>query len=347
MKKCRFLTVVGGFVCLLSCFAGAGENELILKDGKWVKQPAPAVGTPAGEIAMLRQLVNQKKSSKAVDLAEKFTVKYPDSPLNEQALILGGQAEMNRDRFWQAYEWYEKYLTRYPSGEFYERALNREYEIGEAFLKGKKRLVFKILWLPAEPEGIEILNRVAEHAPSTAIAEQSLLRIAQFHTDKKEYTEAVQAYDHYLSLFPKAPKASFAMLRAARAMYASYRGPEFDEVPLVDSQTRFREFAQRYPITAGQEGVNEMLRLIHAGRGQRYYVTAQFYERTHHNDSALFYFKRVISEYGDTDWANKAKTDLLRLGGKTGPVVVAPQGQPLPAATTAPAAAKGKEGGKS
>ncbi len=346
MKKCRVLTVVGGLVCLLNCLAVAGENELILKDGKWIKQPAPALGTPAGEVALLRQLINKGKNKDAVDLAEKFIEKYPDSPLNEQAIILGGQAEMNRDHYWQAYEWYEKYLTRYPSGEFYERALNREYEIGEAFLKGKKRLVLKFLWLSAEPEGIEILNRVAEHAPSTAIAEQSLLRIAQFHMDKKEYPEAVAAYDHYLTLFPKAPKASFAMLRAARAMYASYRGPEFDEVPLVDAQTRFREFAQRYPITAGQEGVNEMLRIIHAARGQRYYVTAQFYERTHHNDSAIFYFNRAALEYSDTDWANKAKFDLRRLGAKTD-AAVAPQGQPLPAATTAPAAARGKEGGKS
>lgn len=342
MNKSRFVIVAGGLICLLCSLAPAGENELILKDGKWVRQAAPAAGTPAGEISMLRQLIQKKKNGDAVDLAEKFIERYPDSPLNEQAIILGAQAEMNRDRYWQAYEWYEKYLTRYPAGEFYERALNREYEIGEAFLKGKKRLVLKFLWLSAQPEGIEILNRVAEHSPGTAIAEQSLLRIGQYHMDCKEYPEAVAAYDHYVSLFPKVPKTSFAMLRAARAMYASYRGPEFDEVPIVDSETRFREFSRRYPISAGQEGVHEMLRVIHAARGQRYYITAQFYERTHHNDSAVFYYKRVISEYGDTDWAGKSRTDLRRLGAK---VDVGPGSATQPAATSAPAA-RGKEGGK-
>lgn len=312
----RLWMLIGLAALVVGCAAKTkGTDYVIMKDGQWVKPVAPGEGTIEGELSLIRKRIEDGDEGKAVDAVEKFLARYGDSPACEEAFMLAGQAEMNRERYYQAFEWYEQQLARYPNGEYYERALHREYEAADAFLLGKKRLVAKVLWMPAQADGLEILSRVAEHAPGSAIAEKALLRIADYHLWKKDYADAAQAYDHYYNLFPKADKAPFAMLRAARSMYASYRGVDYDETPLIDAEQRFRQFRQRYPITADQEGASEVLKVIHAARGQRVYAAGQFYERTRRPQAAAHYYKLVLEGYPDTEWAARARGDLARLGG--------------------------------
>lgn len=316
MRSRCFVIFVCGVLTGLTSAPASGEDKLIWKDGKWVKE-VPAEGSAAGELAIIRRHVEQRQETKAIDAVKKFLQRYPDDAGREEALMLAGQAEMNRDRYYQAYEWFEQQLASFPSGQYYERALQREYEIGDAFLNGKKRIAMTVLRLPAESEGLEILSRVAEHAPGTAIAEKALLRVGEHHFSLKNYADAVQAYDQYRAMFPKSDKTSYAMLRSARAMLASYRGSEFDEKPLIDAEQMFKELAQRYPMTADQEGVGETLRAIRAARAHRVYTTGQFYERTKHPSAAAYYYKLVVQSYGDTDWSAKARGDLARLGVRT------------------------------
>ncbi|HOF17545.1 MAG TPA: outer membrane protein assembly factor BamD [Phycisphaerae bacterium] len=301
------------------------RRELV--NGQWVTVTPPAPGTPDGELAILRRLVEQGKNPQAVRAAKKFLEKWPAEKQAEEALLLAGQAEMSQKRLFQAYEWFEKQLARFPAGPLSERALLREFEIAERFLAGEKRVALGFIRLDAEDEGLDILTRIAEHVPGSALAEKAMLRIGDHQYAKFRWDKAVEGYDQFARLFPKSDKYPYARLQAARATLASYRGVKFDETPLIEAEKRFEQFAQAHPAEAAQADVARTLQQIALRRAEKIYETGTFYERVHRPSSAVFYYRQVMAQYPASQYAAQARQDLARLGERAAP---APASQPAP-----------------
>ena len=333
MKHLHGFSALAALAVLWTLGAGpAWADEFILKDGKWVAAPKPAKGTVEGELAMIRQQIDEKNFKSARAAADLFCKDHPDSPSCEEAMLLGSQAELDNGMYYQAFERLEAMLAKYPNGLFLERALTREMEVANAFLAGKKRIVGRMLRLPAADEGLTILRKIAEHAPGTDIAERALLRIGEYHFEKKDYRDAADAYDEFLALNPKSARAPHTMAQAAQAMYESFKGVPYDETPLVEAEARYKTLLAQYPDEARKCRAADMLREIVTIRGERAYETAKFYERTGRPQSAIFYYRQVAEEFPSTVWASEART-------KVGVVPRQPSTKPA-AAETKPAAAE-------
>jgi outer membrane assembly lipoprotein YfiO len=318
MTKLLRVTLV--VAMLLPVVATSAQTaDWVFKDGRWVRAAKPDEGTPAGQIALIRRRIDDGKERKAISLAKKFLEQHPDSPLREEAMMLAGRAEFRREHYYQAYEWYEKQLDNYPNGEYFQRAINREYEIAEAFLGGAKRISLGIFRLPAKEEGLMILRRITEHAPATKLARRAQMRIADHHYDNRNWDEAVEAYDQYLELYPKSEGARQAMLRAAQARFDSYRGPRWDDTPLVEAETRFTQFLTAHPGPASRHGVRRTLDTIEVLRAEKLHHTARFYERVGRKSPAVFYYRKTIDRYPDTEWADAARGRLGKLGADVEP----------------------------
>lgn len=303
---------------MLSCIAAAAaerEGQYVWKDGKWVPMAEPAKGSPAGEIALMRKYLRQDKPGKARELAEKFPTKYPDDKRCQEALLLGGQAEMAEGDYYDAFEWFQRQLARYPNGKYSDRALAREYEIADAFLNGRKRKVAKIFRMSAEEEGLTILDKIVAHKPSSQIAQKALLRKADYYYDAEEYEQAVSAYDHFIESYGKSPRAEKAALRAAWASYLQYRGEEYEDTPLIDAKERFKWFAERWPEAAEEARVSAVIENIDSTLAKKIYSTADFYRRTDKPEAAIFYYKEIIRKYPKTQWASRAEQSIKLIRG--------------------------------
>jgi len=281
----------------------------------WAQPAKPAEGTARGELALVRRLFEDGKYKKAVKAAKKFLKKYPADSGCEEVCLVAGRAEMKRHRYYQAYEWFEKQLNQFPAGRYSAKALAHEAEVAEAFLSGKKRVLLGRLKVGATDEALDILTRIAEHAPGTEIAANALLRVGDYHFEQRQWPEAVNAYDAFLELFPKHLKAAHAMARAAEAAYYSYGGIAFDDMPLLEAEQRYRTLLESYPQAAKKIGAASTLRQITEARAQKLYVTGRFYERTKHPSAAAFYYKRAVEKYPHSHWARDARLALSRLGG--------------------------------
>ncbi|MBI5726015.1 MAG: outer membrane protein assembly factor BamD [Planctomycetes bacterium] len=323
-----------------SCGQARADDEYEWKNGKWVKTAKPAKGSLSGELAMIRQIVKEGQTRKPLNAVKEFLIKYPTDDGCEEALHLAGLAEMNRGYYFQAFEWFEKQLNRYPDGSFVERGLQREYEIAEAFLKGKKRVSAYIFFLPAEDDGLAILGKVTSHDPNGPMGEKAMMRVAEYHYSQKDYAQAVQSYDEFVKRFSKSPQVPFVMLQAAKATYAAFKGVQFDDTPLAEALERFKVFSQAYPDLARREGVDRICRTIVNSLAEKVYSGGGFYERTGRPASAEFVYRDVLDRYPGTIWSQRARADLVRLGAKNIPGE-APASQPA----TRPAAATGKTPG--
>ena len=335
----RRWTILAALVLAFGATAGA-EDELVWKDGKWVRVAPPEEGTAAGELSIVRRDVDRQHYKTAVKHAKRFLKRYPGDPLSEQVYSLAGEAEMNRSRHWQAYQWYEKQLVYYPSGALAERAMEREVEIAEAFLTGKKRPAAKIFRVSAVDDGLEILQKIAERAPGSQRAQLALITIGDYHFNKGDWLVAGESYDRFLELFPKSTRAAHAEIRAAESHRNSYRGPAYDETPLVEAEQRYKSFLAHYPARAAEYNARENLAQIRADRAEKQLYVAKFYLRTDHPKAAAEYLKLVLRDYPDAPSAHDAAALLAGIDPAAAdalapPSTPSPVDPPTP--TTAPA----------
>ncbi len=313
----------------------APAGEYVWKDGKWVPAAKPVEGTVEGELAIIRTHIARRDRKEALAAVGRFLARYRDEPACEEAMLLGGQAELDAGRYYQAYERFETMLDRYPNGRFLERALSREMDVANAFLAGKKRIVGKVFRLPARDEGLDILRRIAEHAPGSLVAESAMLRVGEHHYQQGEYAESADAYDEFLQLFPRSGRVPHAMLQAARAMFASFQGVPYDETPLIEAEQRYKVILDQYPAAARKAKAQQVLRQIAELRAERAFETGRFYERTKRPKAAKFYYRQVVDQYPDSAWAGEARAAL---GGRPVFRVPRPKARPAPKPEPAPKA---------
>ncbi len=303
-----FALFLSAVVCPLSA-----EEIYEWTGNAWKPAAKPEEGSAAGELALLRQYWENVHYKKLVKAAKKFLKRYPDSDEYEEACLLAGQSEIHRNRYFQAYEWFERQLSQFPSGRFSDRALEHEYEIAEAFLAGKKRIVLGFLRVSGRDDALEILQRIAEHAPGSALAERALLRVGDYYYDEGDWIEATEAYDAFLIACDKSPKAPYAMLQAAHATYNSFNGVAFEDTPLLAAEQRVKNLLESYPQAARRANVEETLSEISATRAEKVFLAGQFYERTHRSSPAAFCYRDVIERFPTTPWATMAQDALIRL----------------------------------
>jgi len=320
-SKYRWFVILCAVVLSAGPRAGAEGTEHVWKDGKWVAAPKPVEGTPEGELAIVRMHLDKGRPKNALKAIKKFQASYPNDERCEEIMMLAGQAEMDRGRYIDANDRFNEQMDQYRNGDFYDRAIHRQYEIADAFLKGRKRRAMMMFKVSAVDKGIEILNGIADRVPGTVVAEKALLRVADHHYDAKQVVQAVEAYDHYIKTFPQSPRKRMghAMLRAARARYAQYKGDAFDDTPLTDAQQRFMIYLDRYPEEANKANVPMVLSQIKNALIQRYFSAGKFYQRVGRKTAAIFYYRRVISQDSQSHWAKQAEEALRKLGAKPTP----------------------------
>ncbi len=302
------------------------QGQLILRDGKWVREAPPIEGTPAGELAIVRKRLDDGKFAKSVKAAKLFMRRYPGHELGEEVMVLAGTAEMTRGRYMSAYDWFEKQLANYPAGRYFDRALYREFTIADEFLRGKKQRVMWIFSLSAKSEALEMLMRIAEHAPGAILAEDALLRIADHHFSERDFVQAVEAYDNYFDMFTKTSRASYALYRSGLSLYLTYRGVVYDPTPLVEAEARFKRYVAEFPSSGRQEEVAKILADIAIRRAHKDYYTARLYDRIGRDRAAIFYYKETIDRGATSVWANKARSALRRFEGEVASVATNPPG---------------------
>ena len=104
------------------------------------------------------------------------------------------------------------------------------------------------------------------------------------------------------------------LMVSADAALASFAGVEYDDAPLIEARGRFVDYRVRYPAAAAAEQFDSVLNTIRARRAEKHYVIGEYYERTEHLSSAVYYYRIVMERWPETVAASKARTRLELLG---------------------------------
>jgi outer membrane assembly lipoprotein YfiO len=287
-----------------------------LRNGQyWEEVKGPAAAAPATDETLERagQLVARNANQPAKKILVAWLKQNPTHPLRDRGLYLLGLANFQYGDRVRAFYNFDELLDKHPDSKYFYPALERQYEIADAFLSGYKRRFLGFPLLSAEDEAVEMLFRIQQRSPGSPLAEKALKRTADYYYADAQYDLAADAYQAFADRFRRSPDMPQVRLKKAFAQLAQFTGTKFDPTPVINARTSLEEIAIDYPDLARQENVAAVIERIDAALARKVYQQAKFYERTHEPSAAAYQFRYLIKNYPASTEAAKARTELARL----------------------------------
>ena len=304
------------FIAVALSFAAGGvaQPSYELTDDGFVAVDVPEPGTPAAELADARRLLAEGESKEAEKALTRWLKTYKNDSLTVEALLVRGDAILMQGDYYRSLYDYEKIATLYPATEQFNVALQREFEVATRYTQGLKRKLWGRRWLPAGDDGAELLIRIQERVPGSALGEKASEALAEYYYTDGQMDLASEAWDLFLLNYPESDLRSLALLRGIQASLARFKGPEFDATGLIDAQERLRQFESEFPAAAERVGTAGLLVRVRESLARRDFSSAAWYDRTGQAVSAAVLYRRLLVEYGDTEAAADAAQRLEQLG---------------------------------
>ncbi len=304
-------------VLVLATAALAAEPQAWeLHGGQWqpVDQAAPQ-RPPVEEVPELQRAEellqrHRGKAAKAVLVRWLNSPQGQISPLRDRGLFLLAEAYFQYGDRIRAFYHLDELMDFHPDSPLFYRALQRQYDIADEFLRGYKMRFLGIPMLRGDDFAIEMLFRIQQRSPGSPLAEKSLLRTADYYYAEAQFDLAEDAYAAYVRSYPRSPLVARARLRQAFANYAQFRGLRFDATPLLDARTQLIELIAQYPALAEEENLPQFIERIDRTLARKLLVTAEFYERTHEDAAAGYYYRYVLKAYPNSEEAAIARQRL-------------------------------------
>ena len=282
---------------------------------EWVETAPPPPGTPEGDLFRIREMVSAGQHRPALSAINRYIKTYGESDaFYPDMLAARAQVHVARRDYQKAHGVLQQFLNEFGGIALTSEALRLEFVIAEAFLAGAKR---NFLGLPLR-SGVElaysILDEISAEYTSERIAEYALKTKGDhlFRTGEHELAEL--EYSRLLREFPRGRYHQYALRRSADAAIAAFRGAEYDDSALIEAQERYEEYHTRYAVAADRAEIAVVLDNIREQRAEKDYLIADYYERTDHLSSAVYYYQTVLRDWPDTLAATKAANRLELLG---------------------------------
>lgn len=238
-----------------------------------------------------------------------------DNPGLPEALLIRADALTAIGHEWKALYDYEKVLREYPGSDVFQLANEREYEIAERYLEGLRRKFLGLRLFGAEDVGVELLMRIQERMPGSALAERAAIRLGDYFYDQREIKLAWEMYDIYLRNYPTGPNRTHAEKRRIYASLARFKGPRYDASSLIGARLNIEDFARRYPVEAQRTGLNDgMIARIDESQAAHMLDSAEWYIQTKNYPAARLTMQRLIIAHPLTLAAQQARTFMTEQG---------------------------------
>ena len=290
-----------------------------LREGSWVPVVQPGAGTPEAQVAGMIEDLHSGRTKDVIKNAKAWIKANKTHPLVPQVLLLQGDAEVARGNKYRALYSYEDILNNYPTSDLYGPVLQKEYDIADAFLKGYKRKFLGIRFLPVREDAVELLDRIQDRQRGSPLAEQAGMRAADYFYETGQFQEALDSYNDFLKRYPYSQYVRKAEVRRAEASLGNFHGVRFDLTPLLDARERLVAIQQIFPQTAESLQVPALEDRIYQMEGRKELEIARYYWRAGRKHAAGYYYKRVIQNWPDTQYALDARKELAaRLPGEVG-----------------------------
>ena len=273
----------------------------------WVGPTGVVKDSPEEQLAFAVAFFDRKDFDRARKEFEKLVKSYKESREAAEGQYYLGRCEAETHDYYKAFLAYRKTIQTYPSTKRFDEILEREYEIGNAFLSGAKRKIFgTAAILPARGKAIEVFQAIVDDGPFSEYGELAQYKLGLAHMVLEEYESAVTAFEQLIAKYPHSPLVDDARFQIAQASLKGTFKPDYDQSPTDLAVHELESFLREYPESELSKNADTRLRELNERRAAHEYQVGQFYERRHRLASALISYETVVAQFPGTAWAPQA-----------------------------------------
>ena len=268
------------------------------QNDRWLELDAPEPGSPSSVVRMARLALAKSEPKRALALMDAWLERFPTDPMRPEALLVRADARVALDDEYGALFDLEDIARRFPYSGAFIPALEREFEIAKRYAAGLKRKFWGTFrWINADEDAEEILIRIQERLPASALAEKAGMALADFYYDRRDMALAADAYDLFVMNYPRSALADKARLRLIASHCSGYKGPEFDAKGLREASAKLRELQATEPQLAKQVGAEAILLRIYESEAEKRLTTANWYWQVGDPISAEREIRAMVKKY--------------------------------------------------
>lgn len=297
-------------VTAVLAIVGIAETWRLGSNQQWQEVSQSDESSFAAAASEAKQFVSTGQPRKAKKAYEGIKKRFPQVASGDFDAYVKAELMYAKRKYADAAKAYNDFINNYPQSSLRQSAMEREFQIGSAFLHGQKRSLFKIFKLHAYEEGSEIMNNIADTAGDAPIAKRAITTLAESREKRGAYDEAYLAWSDAANRWPTGEIGKDAVLGMARSLEKDYKGPKFDGKVLESSKSYYSEYIERYPESAQQLELAEKVNKLESDLAEKELLIADYYARTKSYTAADLYYQRIIDDWPTSSSAKTAEQKL-------------------------------------
>lgn len=280
----------------------AGNTQAIAEKGESVYQTAKAADD-AG------------KTGRAIKLYDQVATKYPFAPSAPQARFRQAELLEQQGKIEDAFEAYDKFLSRFQGSGLYTTALNRQAAMAQSAAEGDVKSSFLGLKTKLSlDKTAAMLGKVRDNAPRSRAAAKAQFTMGELYQSKKKSKESIEAFRRLVRDQPDASEAPEALFRVGVLYIEEADRGNQNQANLDLAREAFNDYLLQYPGHKRNAEARRMIANLGGRDLQRSYDIAEFYQKTGNIESAKVYYRDIVKRSSSGKIHDAARARLKELG---------------------------------
>lgn len=231
---------------------------------------------------------------KALDYYDTITSKYYFSQYAPEAVFRSAELLLALGEPQDAFEKYQTLIDRYRSSPRFQRAVEQQYNIAVQSLTEKQSSFLGLVPRKVSRDRvIEMFGTIITNAPASIYAANSQYYIARIHEGRKQYDEAIAAFQKVVDDYPRSQKAPQAQLKIGEIYEKTARRPD-NPTNLRESREAYEDFITNFPEHQKQSDAFAQLNAIDEKEAKKSLKVAKYYEKRGNLKASAIYYKDVL-----------------------------------------------------
>ena len=262
-----------------------------------------------------------RKAAKKYNQAGKH---WASSSLAQDAYFMTAESYFFAEDYPKAEDSYVKLIKEYPRTRYQDRVDQRRMEIGNYWLQFPDKfynLNFTDKSRPlndTENHGKRVLEKMLLDSPTGRLADDVVMDIANTEFKRENWNEALDRYRDLITVYTDSPHQFDAHFLGAKSALLAYQGPQYSSEPLEQADKLLKQMVRQFSKQASErkEPIAEMLAEVKYRQAERLYDEATYRNNKQEYAAAIVYCDRILDNYPDTPFADKAQQIIDNAEGK-------------------------------
>jgi len=262
-----------------------------------------------------------RKAAKAYIAAGK---NWASSSLEQDAYFMAAESYFFAEDYPKAEDYYVKLIKEYPRTRYQDRVDQRRMEIGNYWLQFPDKFYHvnwtdkKRPWNDTQNHGKRVLEKMLLDSPTGRLADDVTMDIANTEFKRENWNEALDRYRDLITVYTDSPHQFDAHFLGAKSALLAYQGAQYSSEPLEQADKLLKQMVRQFPKQASErkEPIAEMLAEVKYRQAERLYDEATYRNNKQEYAAAIVYCDRILENYQDTPFAEKAQEIIDKADGK-------------------------------